>query len=80
MKGFDNIDYRNFFIVSANRCHRHSMKIYKKRFKTNIDKFMFSNRVVEEWNLLSEDVISFNSVKVLKSKLDPYLKFSRGSI
>ena len=80
MKGFDNVDYRDFFIVSANRCRGHSMKIYKERFNTNIGKFMFSNRVVEEWNLLSEDVISANTVQVFKAKLDQCLRCSRGLI
>ena len=48
MKGFDNGDYRDFFIVSTNRCRGHSMKIYEERFNTNIGEFMFSNRVVKE--------------------------------
>ena len=80
MKGFDNVDYRDFFIVSANRCRLHSMKIYKERFNNNIGKFMFSNRVVEEWNLLTKDAISANAVQVFKAKLDQYLRCSRGLI
>ena len=38
------------------------MKIYKFRFNTDCGKFAFANRVVDEWNLLSEDVISCNTV------------------
>ena len=78
MKSFDNVDYRDFFTLSTNRSRGHSMKLFKIRFNTNCGKFIFSNRIIEEWNMLSEDVISSKSVEVFKAKLDQYLWFSRG--
>ena len=80
MKGFDNVNYRDFFTLSTNRSRGHSMKLFKIRFNTNCEKFMFSNRIIDEWNMLSEDVISCNTVEVFKAKLDQYLRFSRGLI
>ena len=80
MKGIDNVDYRDFFVLSTNRSRGHSMKLFKVRFETNCGKFMFSNRVVDEWNLLTEDIISCNTVEAFKAKLDHHLRFSRGFI
>jgi hypothetical protein len=80
MKGFDDIDYNEFFIVSINQLRGHSMKLFKDRFNTNLGKFVFSNRVVDDWNALSEDIISCNTVNSFKAKLDRYLRISRGFI
>jgi len=34
MKGFDDLDYRDFFVISTNRSRGHSMKLFKVRFDT----------------------------------------------
>ena len=80
MKGFDDLDYRDFFVISTNRSRGHSMKLFKVRFDTNCGKFMFSNRVIDEWNMLNDDIVSRNTVDVFKAKLDQYLRCSRGFI
>jgi ribonuclease P/MRP protein subunit RPP40 len=46
-----------------------SLKLFKQRFNTNISKFVFVNRVVEEWNKLSEDIVSCNIVTSFKNKI-----------
>ena len=56
LKGFDDLDYRDFFVISTNRSRGHSMKLFKVRFDTNCGKFMFSNRVIDEWNMLNDHV------------------------
>ena len=80
MKGFDNIDYHDFFVVSTNRSRGHSLKLFKIRFNTNFGKFTFNNRVVDEWNLLTEDIVSCNTVDTFKAKLDLFLRCDRGFI
>jgi len=38
------------------------MKVTKKGFRLDIGKFSFSNRVVNEWNGLSEEIIQSKSL------------------
>jgi ribonuclease P/MRP protein subunit RPP40 len=58
----------------------HTLKLFKNRFNTNIGKFNFVNRSVDEWNKLSEDIVSCNSVDSFKNKLDRYIGVCWGLI
>ena len=58
----------------------HNLKLYKGRFLTDVGKYSFTNRIIDEWNLLSENVVSCNSVDSFKIKLDRYFKSCRGFI
>jgi len=42
----------------------HSLKLYKSRFHLDIGKFVFSNRVCENWNSLQENVVSATSLNI----------------
>ena len=72
LKGFDKI---RLPIVTNNlsNLRGHSLKLFKQRFATNTGKYVFVNRIVEEWNKLSVDVVSCNTVNCFKDKLDRYL-------
>ena len=73
LKGLSNVDYREFFKLSVNRKTRgHRMKIEKNRSKSNIRKYFFSQRVVNEWNKLPENVIEAESVNSFKNRYDKY--------
>ena len=78
LKDFDTVDYSMMFSFAANNLRGHNLKLYKSRFSTNVGKFMFSNRVVDEWNMLPVDVISSITVLSFKIKLDRYIKNGRG--
>ena len=78
VKGFDNMDYTNFLTFSSSDLRGHSHKLFKFRVRTNLGKFSFSFRVIEEWNMLTQDIVSCDTVAQFKSKLDDYLRFSRG--
>jgi len=56
----------------------HSLKLYQKQIGTDVGKFSFSNRVVHEWNLLTEEMVQVNCVDAFKGRLDNYLKHVRG--
>ena len=56
----------------------HSLKLYQKQIATDVGKFSFSNRVVHEWNLLTEEMVQVNCVDAFKGRLDNYLKHVRG--
>ena len=75
LKGFDKI---RLPIVTNNlsNLRGHSIELFKQRFVTNIGKYVFVHRIIEEWNKLSLDVI--NTVNSFKNKLDRYLRDCHG--
>ena len=79
LKGFDktNLDIAT---NQLNKLRGHSHKLFKSRFNTNIGKFTFVNRVVDEWNKLLEEITSCNTINTFKNKLDIYLRNCRGLI
>ena len=52
----------------------------KEKFKLHVGKFSFSNRVVNEWNGLSEEIIQNKSLVDFKKKIDYHLGYIRGFI
>jgi len=48
---YENTDSEKF--CGKNLCS-HTMKVIKKGFRLDVGKFSFSNRVINEWNALSE--------------------------
>ena len=73
MKGFDKASLP-FATNKLSNLRGHSLKLFKQRFNTNIGKFAFVNRIADEWNNLSEDIVSCNTVTSFKKKLDHYLR------
>ena len=47
----------------------YSMKLSKQRASIDVRKFFFSQRVVNEWNLLLQDVVDAASVNQFKNRL-----------
>ena len=78
-KGFDKVNL-NIATNKVSSLRGHSLKLFKSRFNTNIGKFVFGNRTVDEWNKLSEDIISCDTVNSFKNKIDRYLRNCRGLI
>ena len=80
LKGFDNISYNDFFALSNTQLRGHSLKLFKSRFNTKCGKFLFSNRIIDEWNLLPEEIISCSTLDSFKNRIDLYLRNCRGFI
>ena len=76
-KGFDDLVVSDLFTFAHTSLRGHSLKLFKPRFNTNIGKFVFINRVVDEWNQLPVDVVSCNTVLDFKIHLDCYLSNCR---
>ena len=55
------------------------LKFFKKGVQLNVRKNFFSQRVVNDWNILPETVINSKSINMFKYRLDCYLMFSRGT-
>ena len=50
------------------------MKLSKQRTSLDVRKFSFSQRVVQKWNKLSQDVVDATSVKQFKNRLASFGK------
>ena len=79
LKGFDKASL-DITTNQLSGLRGHSLKLFKSRFNTNVGKFVFVNRIIDEWNKLSDDIISCNTVNSFKNKLDHYLRDCRGLI
>jgi len=74
MTGRQAVDREQFFQLSAceYNLRRHSIKLSKQRASLDVRKFIFSQRVVNEWNLLPQEVVDAKSVNKFKNPLDKF--------
>jgi len=79
----EGVNERNFFerrqiegIASGTRGN--SCKFFKKRFRVDTGKYIFGNRVVNDWNQLPNCVIQAKTINAFKGKLDTFLANIRG--
>ena len=64
------MDIRNFFHLSTTGLRGHSLKIFKPSFKHNVRKYTLSNRFIDSWNRLPENITDCESLDNFKEKLD----------
>ena len=75
LNGYENIDRNIYFTVKEERRTRgHGVTLAKKQCRLDIRKFSFSQRTVNEWNILSADCVGASSVNIFKNKIDIYLR------
>ena len=79
IKGFEDVNSELFFPLAINTTHLcdHDLQIFNKGVKLNVRKNFFSQRVVNDWNILPEIVINSTSRNMFKNRLDCHLMFSR---
>ena len=71
VKGFNKGDISKVLIVKEKvRTRTNDFKLDKFRYKKNIGKNWFTNKVVEEWNKLSKHAVSARIVDTFKKRLD----------
>ena len=63
-----------FTIKEERRTRGHGVTLAKKQCRLDIRNFLFSQRIVNEWNRLSADCVSASSVNIFKNKIDIYLR------
>ena len=78
--GLDSLDPGRFFVRDVGVTRGHSFKLFKKRVSLDVGRYKFGNRVCNEWNLLTEDVVSAGSLNTFKAKLDHHLRNVRGFV
>jgi len=74
MTGKERVDRSQFFQFSTceYQLRGHTMKLSKQRTSLDARKYSFSQRVVQEWNKLSQDVVEATSVNQFKNRLDKF--------
>ena len=70
----------HMFEMAKDNRRGHSLKLYKRRFRLEVGRYKFSNRVCEEWNKLPEEVISVSTLNRFKAQLDRHLRTKLGLI
>ena len=73
LRGFYQTERPELKLASKDRNLRgHSWKLEKQRSNKTVRKNAFANRVVNDWNSLSENVVSAPTLNTFKNRLDSY--------
>jgi hypothetical protein len=86
VKGCDRVDENRLFQRCRQGLEGHYegrtrgnvYKLQKKRFRLDIAKYNFANRVVNEWNKLLDKIVRIEELGNFKGELDKYLGHTRG--
>ena len=73
-KGMYDVNKEVFFELDDSGRRGHEQKMFKKRFRLDIRKFVFSNRVINDWNSLSSQCVNSCTVNTLKKYLSAELE------
>ena len=68
------IDISKYLSYNNNNTRGHKFKLNKRKYKTDVAKFTFFNRVVNQWNVLPPSVVNSNSINEFKVKLKKFRK------
>ena len=76
LNGHYDINWEDFFTLDTDRSHNtrgHSKKLVKHRTFTSLRQKSFCYRVVDQWNNLTEEIVTAKTVTSFKTLLDKHL-------
>jgi hypothetical protein len=69
INGLENLTFGDFFEFSTNTTRSNGRKLFKHRCRTDTRKHFFTNRVIDPWNSLPENVVNAPSIFSFKKRL-----------
>ncbi|CAM5097662.1 unnamed protein product [Natator depressus] len=76
MSGVKKVNKEKLYPCSHNiRTRGHQMKLMGSRFKINKSKFFFTQRTINLWNSLPEEVVKARTITGFKRELDKFMEF-----
>ena len=72
LHGVVSLDKNDFCTLNTNHTRSNRLKIYKHRCNTTIRRTSFSQRVINDWNLLPHDIVTAPNMFIFKIKLDNF--------
>ena len=71
---YEDVDRNIFFkLKEGSRTRGHKAAFVKEQCRLDMRKYSFSQRVINEWNKLSNDCVNASSVNMFKNRIDRYL-------
>ncbi len=67
--GISFLNFSDFFIPGNNQTRGHKLKLLKQKAQCDERKYFFSNRVINNWNRLTEKIIDTGSISTFKKLL-----------
>ena len=73
VKGFNKEDVGKVLMISSqDKTRNNGFKLEKCKFSKEIGRNWFTNRVVDDWNTLSQQVVSAQNIGSIKRRLDGF--------
>ena len=74
LRGSDELGFKTMFQMNYNTTRGHKFKLQKQNVRTLQRKCFYSQRVIDSWNSLPNDVVDSPSLHVFKKRLDPHFE------